>query len=167
MQQRNGAHRRAVILRTRPLGNVERAVGVDPSLAQERLAVRRREICLRPAHIVDSPAATASRQGDSLKRRPSRFCSDRLKRTKSAKCGEKVAVQRIVFEQNAQRVDHDGGIAQPVEEIVRLRIIGAEHGRGYDRALSAAAQFARSLAGLLTMPTGETLRIMATALWRY
>ena len=93
----------------------------------------RRQICLR-THVLTKVggnriAPSRLAQGASIQILQRQAEADKVREVR-----EELAIDPIVFEQNAQSVNHDGGVAKPMEEIIRLRIIGTQHGRGDDGA---------------------------------
>lgn len=119
-QQRQRAQRRSVVLGARPPQDVERAVGVHPRLGDDCVAVHAREFIVlaqvlqqsgrhaRPAVLHrDHRAAVESVQG-------------KAEAGEVAQVPQGLVTDAPVGMEQAQRIDDDGGIAEPMEEVVRV-----------------------------------------------
>ncbi len=66
------------------------------------------------------------------------FAQREIEAQEVAEVGQRLGAERTVREQQAQRLHHHCRIAVPVEEVVRIGIVGAQHRRGDDRAVGGA-----------------------------
>ncbi len=112
-----------------------RACRPDSHACPRRPRRPRRSARSSPRRYCTKSGVTFSRQcGDATSARPSSSSSDRLKRTKSAKCVSASAPRSSCFVEQPHGVDDDRRVAEPVEEVVRIRVVGRRHRRSDDRA---------------------------------
>ena len=93
----------------------------------------RREVCLLP-HVLTIVGGNLIAPWRPAQSAPIQILQRQAEAHEVCEMREKLAAHRAVLEQNPQSIDHDGRIAKPMEEIVRFRIIGTQHGRGDDGA---------------------------------
>ena len=135
-QHAKGAQRRSVVLWPRPFQNIERAVRIISRLAQ-RAAGDRADFAVGPDELQKMRFDPRSEIAGFLKE------GAPIERTEREAEGKKIleyakAFARghfAAFDEAAQRIDDDRGIAQPVKEIIGVGVIGGEDRRSQDRSL--------------------------------
>ncbi len=169
LQHRECAQRRAIVLGPRPSRDVDRAVGVhaacrrtprSPHVAGQLFI--RAHVLLEVGHDLLAPG----------RRRDERAAVELFERQAEAhEVGEVAEAPSSAdvarFVEQPHGIDHDGRIAEPMEEVVRIRVVGAEHRRGDDGAPRGPHGLPEAGALLHDRPTAETLGIIATAACRY
>ena len=120
------------MLRARPQRNIKGAIGIDTRFARDRHAVNRRQFGIGAQKFAEvrcdfaAPGGSGD-QGTSI---------EVLQREAEAHIVGKIR-QRLhsgaVAVQQPQRVDYKSGIAVPMKEVIRSRVVGGEHRRGHDR----------------------------------
>jgi hypothetical protein len=126
--------RRTIVLGTRPSGEIERSVRIDPGFSQHRVAKDRRDFGVGP-HILQERLLNLLTQAPVTKKLPAveaaqrsaEFC-ELLQTLDSDSLRESLGLS------HAQRVDDDRRIARPVKEIVWVGIIGGWDRRRQDRS---------------------------------
>ena len=133
-QYRQCAQCRPVVLRPGPVGNIERAVGIDTGFSGDRLTVHAFELGVRPQVLHEigrdprAPLPGGGREVAPIEPRERRAEAHELAE-EPRRLGS--GARRV---QQPQRLDHDRRVAVPVKEIVRVRIVGGRNGRCDDRA---------------------------------
>ena len=119
-------HCRAVMLRPGPIGDVERAVGIYARFRRDR-----RTMCAAQIRAQES-GKIRRRSRAPIGRRGSPIQRAQFQAEAHIVLEQSLGLRQIASQQS-QRIDHQRAVAIPVEEIVRLRIVGGQHRRGHHR----------------------------------
>ncbi|MCY1221794.1 hypothetical protein D9M72_338630 [compost metagenome] len=133
-QQRQRAQWRPVVLGARPPEDVERAVGVHPRLGDDRIAVDAREVMVL-AQVLQELGSHA--RSAALLRGNSAAIESIQGKAEAGEIAQMlqgfIADASLDVEQ-AQCIDDDRRVAEPMKEVVRVRVVVAEDGRSDDGA---------------------------------
>ena len=119
----------AIVLRARPFGNVERPVRVEPRLAKNAFAADAPKIAvvthiLQKTRIDDFPEIA----GKPQKAGPVKMIEREAERDKLLETGKPLPSEGSLGNQVPQGIDDERRIAQPMEEVVGVRVPRANRG---------------------------------------
>src|ERR1700730_13843856 len=123
----------AVVLRARPFGDVERPVRVEPRLAKNTIPGDVRKVVVVP-HILQKKRIDVFPEivGKLQKAGPVKTIEREAERDKLLETGNPFSREGSLGNHMPQGIDDERRIAQPMEEIVGVRVRGAKRRRGQD-----------------------------------
>src|ERR1700730_227521 len=121
----------AVVLRARPFGGVERPVRVEPRLAKNTIPGDVPKIVIVP-HILQKKRSDVFPEiaGNPQKTGPVKTIERETERDKLLETGKSLPGEGSLGNHMPQGIDDERRIAQPMEEIIGVRVRGAKRGRG-------------------------------------
>ena len=132
--QHAGAQRRAIELWPAPVEDVERAIGIEARFHADPVAMDAVKLLAASEEL-----AAFDRHIGAVARIPRDYPP--VESVKAASEGNDIGDDPVTvpgkcprLDQADDRIEHDGGIALPVEEVVRIGVIAGRDGRGEDRA---------------------------------
>lgn len=122
------------MLRPRPFDDVEGSVGIEARLAKRSFACNLSQIAVG-SHILEEERLDllAEVAGAAQKRAPVEFAELQAEADEILEMTDPFRANRSGHDQAAQRVHDDRGVARPMEEIIRVWIIGRDDGGGEHR----------------------------------
>ena len=125
----------AIVLRARPFRNVERRVRVEPRLAKNTIPRDLLQIAIVPHELQKERLNIFSKiAGKPQKTGPVKTIEREAERDKLLETGKPLPDEGSLGNHMAQRIDDERRIAQPMEEIVGVRVPGADRGRSQYRS---------------------------------
>jgi len=116
------------MLRARPARDIQRAVRIDARFPGDRAAVRRGQLGVAAHVLLELPVhgAPPLRRGDECAAIEPLHIRAEVHEIREV--GERVRRAAAVLVREPQRIDDERGVAIPVKEVIRIRIVGGEDG---------------------------------------
>ena len=143
-QKRERAQRGAIMLRAAPLYYVERPVGIETRLSEDPVADNLAELAFGARQGARSRIDPRSKIGALYKIAAVKPTERQAEFYEIVDMRQRFGFERQIGDQHAQGVHDQRGIAQPVEKIIRVRIVGGNLRRRQNRSRQGSDRLAEA-----------------------